>query len=136
MSTLNAFDLIITVTIGSTFATLILSSNTALIDGITAFAMLVSLQFVVTWMSTRSDSMKKAVKNEPRLLYYKGNYLTKNMKKVRIVEEEIEQAIRSTGQGSTSSVEAVVMESNGNLSVISKGSKSDMDVLEDLINKD
>ena len=129
LSKLNAFDFIITVTIGSTFATLLLAGNVTLIDGITAFAALVGLQFTVTWLTARSDLIKKAIKNEPRLLYYNGEYLTKNMKKTRIVKEEIEQAIRSTGQSSICNVKAVVMETNGNLSVISKGSKEDMDVL-------
>jgi uncharacterized membrane protein YcaP (DUF421 family) len=135
LSKLNAFDFIITVTIGSTFATLLLAGNVALIDGITAFAALVGLQFTVTWLTARSDLIKKTVKNEPRLLYYNGEYLTKNMKKTRIVKEEIEQAIRSTGQSSTCNVEAVIMETNGNLSVISKGSKEDMDALADGLDK-
>jgi uncharacterized membrane protein YcaP (DUF421 family) len=136
LSKLNAFDFIITVTIGSTFATLLLAGNVALIDGITVFTLLVGLQFMVTWLTVRSGRIKKAVKNEPRLLYYKGEYLTKNMRNTRIVKEEIEQAIRSTGQSSTSDVEAVVIETNGNLSVISKGSKENSDVLADVLNKD
>lgn len=136
LSTLNAFDFIITVTIGSTFASLLLAGNVALIDGIVAFVMLVGLQFVVTWMTSRSDSIKKAVKNEPRLLYYRGEYLTRDMRKMRVVKEEIEQAIRSTGQSSSADVEAVIIETNGNLSVISKGSKAEKDVIEGVIKKD
>jgi uncharacterized membrane protein YcaP (DUF421 family) len=136
LSKMNAFDFIITVTIGSTFATLLLASNVALIDGITALAALVGLQFTVTWLTARSDFIKKIIKNEPRLLYYNGEYLTKNMKKTRIVKEEIEQAIRSTGQSNTDNVEAVVMETNGNLSVISKANKDNMDVLTDVLDKE
>lgn len=133
---MNAFDFVITVTIGSTFATLLLAGNVALIDGIVAFAMLVGLQFTVTWMTSRSDKMKKAVKNEPRLLYYRGEYLIKDMKKMRIVKEEIEQAMRSNGKSSSDEVEAVIMETDGNLSVISKGSKADKDVIENVLRKD
>jgi len=135
LSKLNAFDLIITVTIGSTFATLLLG-NIALIDGIMAFALLVGLQFMVTWLTVRSGRIKKAVKNEPRLLYYKGEYLSKNMRRTRIIAEEIEQAIRSTGRSGTSDVEAVVLETNGNLSVISKGNQENSDVLADILDKD
>ena len=136
LSKLNAFDFIITVTIGSAFATLLLAGNVALIDGIITFVALVGLQFTVTWLTARSDLIREAVKNEPRLLYYNGEYLTKNMKKTRIVKEEIEQAIRSTGQSGTGNVEAVIMETNGNLSVISKGNKDDMDVLADVLDKE
>ncbi len=136
LSQLNAFDFIITVTIGSAFASFLLAGNVALIDGIMTFALLVGLQFIVTWLTVRSGRIKKAVKNEPRLLYYKGEYLLKNMRRTRIVAEEIEQAIRSTGRSGTSDVEAVVLETNGNLSVISKGNKENSDVLADVLNKD
>lgn len=68
-------------TIGSAFATLLIAGNVALIDGIITFAALVGLQFMVTWLTARSDFIKRTVKNEPRLLYYNGEYLTKNMKK-------------------------------------------------------
>jgi len=91
---------------------------------------------MVTWLTVRSGRIKKAVKNEPRLLYYKGEYLPENMRSTRIVTEEIEQAIRSTGRSSSSDVEAVVLETNGNLSVIGKGNKENSDVLADVLHKD
>ncbi|MDK2912137.1 MAG: hypothetical protein PWR29_1094 [Methanolobus sp.] len=98
--------------------------------------MLVGLQFAVTWMTSRSDSIKKAVKNEPRLLYYKGGYTIKDMRKMRIVKEEIEQAIRSTGQSSVDDVEAAIIETNGNRSVIRKGSKAEKYVIEVVLKKE
>ncbi|TGC09401.1 DUF421 domain-containing protein [Methanolobus halotolerans] len=129
LSKLNAFDFVITVALGSTFGTLLLSSDTQLIDGIMAFGVLVGLQFSVSWLTVRSDTVKRVVKNEPKLVYYKGNYLIGNMKKVRIVKEEIEQSIRSTGHSSVRDVDAVVLETDGGLSIISKGSNESIEVL-------
>lgn len=63
LSKLNAFDFIITVAIGSIFASFLLSSGTTVIDGITALATLVGLQLVVSWLTVRSDIVRKAVKN-------------------------------------------------------------------------
>lgn len=120
LAKLNAFDFIITIAIGSTLASFILSSNTTIIDGITALGSLVGLQLLVSFLTVRSDFIKKAVKNEPELLYYKGDYLKDNMKKVRIVREEIEQSIRGQGFLSDKNVDAVILETDGRLSVISK----------------
>jgi uncharacterized membrane protein YcaP (DUF421 family) len=44
LSKLDAFDLIVTVALGSTLATVLLSRDVALAEGIVAFALLVGLQ--------------------------------------------------------------------------------------------
>ncbi len=46
-------------------ATIALSSDVAVIEGITAFATLVALQFVVAWRSARSARVREAVRSEP-----------------------------------------------------------------------
>lgn len=44
------------------------------------------------------------------------------MKKERLVETEIKQAIRSNGSGDMSDVQAVIIETDGSLSIINKKS--------------
>lgn len=129
LSTLNAFDFIVTVAIGSTFGTLLLSRDTALVDGIAAFAVLIGMQHVVSWLSMKSAKIKKMVKNEPILLYYKGDYMPENLKRARIVREEIEQSVRSNGKSSIKDVDAVVLETNGNISIVGPGNSNTIDVL-------
>jgi uncharacterized membrane protein YcaP (DUF421 family) len=53
LSKLNAFDLVITVALGSVLATAILSKTTKIADDLTAIATLVLLQFIVTFGATR-----------------------------------------------------------------------------------
>ena len=53
LSKMNAFDLIVTVALGSTLATVLLSKDVALVDGAVALALLISLQFIITWTSVR-----------------------------------------------------------------------------------
>ncbi|MDN5761942.1 MAG: hypothetical protein L0H41_06465 [Microlunatus sp.] len=49
LAKLNAFDFIVTVALGSTLATVLLSSSVALVEGILALALLVGLQYLVAW---------------------------------------------------------------------------------------
>lgn len=47
LAKLNAFDLIVTVALGSTLATVLLSKSVALVEGLAAFALLAGLQYLV-----------------------------------------------------------------------------------------
>lgn len=120
LSSMNAFDFIVTVAIGTTLASTILDRTIALTDGLIAFIALVTLQFVISWMSSRHKRFSRLVKSEPKLLGYKGKLLYDAMKKERIVENEILQNLRSSGYSSLSDMDAIVLETNGNISVISK----------------
>lgn len=61
LTKLNAFDLVVTVALGSTLATVLLNKSVPLADGALAFALLVGLQYVVTWLSVRVGWLRKIV---------------------------------------------------------------------------
>ncbi|ANU27223.1 DUF421 domain-containing protein [Planococcus versutus] len=119
LTKLNAFDFVVTVALGSTLATVLLNSSVSLLEGMTAFALLIFLQYVITLLSVHSSRFNAIIKSEPRLLFLDGQFLRSAMKKERIKEIEILQVIRNSGFGSTEKVKAVVLETDGSLSVIS-----------------
>lgn len=123
LSKLNAFDFVVTVALGSTFGSMILNKSIALVDGILAFAVLIGGQYIVSWLAVRSDAVKKIIKNEPSLLYYNGQYLMDAMNRSRVVKNEIEQSVRNQGYANLENVEAVVIETDGSFSIISKSEK-------------
>lgn len=117
LSKMNAFDLVVTVAIGSTLATVLLSKDVALADGIVAFTLLIGLQYVITWLSVRSRRVKNLIKAEPSLLYFNGRFL-KALKAERVTEAEVRAAVRSQGLLEMESVAAVVLETDGSLTVL------------------
>ncbi|MDQ2691989.1 MAG: DUF421 domain-containing protein [Chloroflexota bacterium] len=121
LSKMNAFDLIVTVALGSTLATILLSNDVALAEGVLALGLLIVLQFIITWLSVRSETVSRLVKAEPRLLFHKGKYLQSAMKAERVNKEELLQAMRSEGIGREEQVEAVVLETDGSFSIVYKG---------------
>ncbi len=121
LTKMNAFDFVITVAFGSTLATIILSKQTALIEGITALGMLVLLQFCITWLSVRFKTFSDLVKNQPRLLYYHGEFLEKNMKDERVTKAEMLAVLRENSMADITDAEAIVLETSGKLAVIKKG---------------
>ncbi|RJP78897.1 MAG: DUF421 domain-containing protein [Candidatus Zixiibacteriota bacterium] len=132
LSKMNAFDLIITVALGSTLATAILSKQTALAESLTAFAVLVALQYVVAWSSTHWGFFNRLVKSEPKLLYYQGTMLRQAMRQERVVEVEMLQAVRSSGFSSLADVDAVIIETDGSFSVVSTSGERRETALQDV----
>lgn len=118
LSKMNAFDLVVTVALGSTLATILLSKDVALAEGVLAFTMLIGLQFVVAWLSVRSKTFSQLVKAEPRLLVYQGEILPSALRAERVAEEEVLAAVRQHGMGAIDKVEAVVLETDGSFTVI------------------
>jgi len=123
LSKLNAFDFIVTIALGSTYGSFVLNKNISLADGITAFFVLIGMQYVVSWLTVRSDTIKKVIKSEPSLVYYNGEYFKDSMKRSRVVRSEIEQAVRNQGHATLEDVEAIVLETDGSFSIISKSEK-------------
>ncbi|MFK5261367.1 YetF domain-containing protein, partial [Lactiplantibacillus plantarum] len=66
----------------------------------------------------------------PTLLLEDGRLLAEGMRQRRVTEDEIRQAVRSTGSGDLADVAAVVLESDGSLSVISASQAGNRSALE------
>ena len=118
LSKMNAFDLIVTVALGSTLATVLLSKSVALSEGITAFVLLIGLQFVVTWSSVRVKWVRKIATGEPQLLLYRGRVLPGPLRRARVTEAELRSALRAGGTTDLADAQAVVLETDGSFSVL------------------
>ena len=118
LSKMNAFDFIVTVALGSTLATVMLSKDVALVDGALAFFLLIGLQYAITWLSVRSKAVSNLVKSSPALLVYKGLMLSSAMRAERISAGEVYAIIRQNGYSSLEEIDAVVLETDGSLTVI------------------
>lgn len=117
---MNAFDLVVTVALGSTLATVLLSSSVALPRGVLAFTLLIFLQFGITWLSARSSAVQDFVKAESTLFLHRGRFLRRAMKRERITEAEILAALRGQDVAAVEDVEAVVLETDSSFSVVKR----------------
>lgn len=118
LTKLNAFDLVVTVALGSTLATVLLNRDVPLVDGIAAFALLILLQWTVATLSVRSASIRKLVKSEPTLLLHRGEMLDAALREQRVTREEVESVVRAAGLAAVADAAAVVLETDGSMSVV------------------
>ena len=121
LTKLNAFDLVVTVALGSTLATVLLSKDVALAEGLLAFALLAGMQFVIAWLSVRSERFQGFVKAEPALLLHRGRFLDAALRAERVTREEVLAVLRTNGADDPASVAAVVLETDGSFSVLKSG---------------
>lgn len=132
LSKMNAFDLVVTVSLGSTLATIMLSKDVALAQGALALAMLVGLQFLITWSSVRARWIRKLVTGEPSLLMYRGMFLHEMLRRERVTEDEVRSAVRAAGLNALEDVEAVVLETDGSFTVVRRSGSSPSTSLGDI----
>ncbi len=124
LSKMNAFDLVVTVAFGSTLASILTSKNVALVQGVTAMALLILLQLICTFLAVRVRWFHRLIKAQPTLIFYRGQYLESTLKRQRVTKDEVVAAMRENGIASPDDVDAVVIESEGSLSILKKNAAS------------
>lgn len=96
LAKLNAFDLVVTVALGSTLASTLLSKTVALAEGVAAFALLLILQSVIAWGAVRSERFQRLTSAGPTLLDHQG-FLPGQMRHARVSSEDLRQVVRDSG---------------------------------------
>ncbi|MDQ2746067.1 MAG: DUF421 domain-containing protein [Acidobacteriota bacterium] len=130
----NAFDYVVTVAFGSILATSLLSKDTPLIEGVFAFIMLAALQFIITRLSLKFKFVENLIKAKPTMVFFQGEFLHEAMKSQRVAKSEILSAIRFSGSDALENIAAVVLETNGDLSVIKQSDNRSKTALQDVEN--
>jgi uncharacterized membrane protein YcaP (DUF421 family) len=118
LSKMNAFDFVVTVALGSTLSTILVSRDVPLADGLAALATLIVLQFIVAWTSIRVPLLEKALKSAPSLLLHRGELVPEQLRRQRVSAEEVRAAVRSAGLPELRDAGAVILETDGSFSVI------------------
>lgn len=136
LAKLNAFDLIVTVALGSALATILLNSSVSWSEGLVAIAVLVALQHLVGLVGSRIPSSRSVVTAQPTLIARDGVVLDEVLRRQRITVAELRQAIRAAGHGGLDQVAAVVLETDGTLSVIASDMRGNEWALADVNSDD
>ena len=127
LAKMSSFDFAATVAIGSVIASTALAS-TSLANGALALALLYGLQYLVATLRRR-DALHGVVDNTPLLLMARGEVLDGNLQHARISREELRSQLRQAGVQRREQVHAVVLETTGDMSVLTGDGPFDSDLL-------
>lgn len=130
LSKLTAFDFVVTVVLGSTLSSMMLA-KVPLLEGSIALLIVIVLQYALAWTAKHSKALENVINGTPTLLYYNDDFVHTAMNKEVITREEILAEIRKYRIEDLEQVRAVVMELNGDITVIKKGHGSGLSSLDD-----
>ena len=125
LAKLNAFDFLVTIALGSTLATVLLDSRTSLADGVVAMGLLIALQFLAATATGRVPRLRAVLTAGPSVLVLDGEADLERMRRHRVTLDEVRQAARASGFGGLDLVAALVLETDGSMSVISRSQAGD-----------
>lgn len=123
LAKLNAFDFVVTVTLGSTLSSMILNKVT-ITEGLVALLVIIILQYILAKLAMQSKLTEQIINSNPTLLFYNGIFLTDAMEKEVITKEEIYAEIRKYRIEDMDDVRAVVLELNGVITVVKKSAEN------------
>lgn len=125
LASMNAFDFVITIAIGSAYGRILTAKEVAVSEAITAFVLLALLQYILSYIEIRSTFFRKFIVSHPRILFYKDNFIKKNLRQERISKKDLLGSVRKKGFGSLKDVEAIILETDGVVSVVGKSKNED-----------
>lgn len=125
LAKMNAYDFITTIALGSALASAILSKDVTIVKALTAFTLLLGLQRLVAVASMRSAGLRKLLNNEPALLSRHGELLLDGLRRENITAADVEAAVRSAGLCDIGKTSAVILETDGSMSVIPAAPRDD-----------
>lgn len=123
LAQLSITDLIFVLLISNAVQNAMVGSDTTLGGGLLAASVLFILNFIFKKLKYRFPFLRKVIEGEPIILIHKGIIILENCKKSGITQDELLQAIREHGSHSIEEVDSLILEADGNISVVSNDYK-------------
>ena len=117
---LNAFDLVVLLTLSNAVQNAIIGDDNSLIGGMIGGATLVLLNLGVVRFLYHHRSLERRIGGEPVLLVKDGRLIRENLAQELITEEELQAAIRRQGVDHFESCAEVTLETSGVVTVLAR----------------
>lgn len=117
---LEPSELVVTIIISEVAAAPIQDAALPIIPNIMAIALLLILEVILSFGAYKSFKIRKLFFGRPSIFFKNGSIDQKEMEKQRFNLNDLMETVRNTGATSLSEVEYIIMETNGNVSIIPK----------------
>lgn len=121
LSKMSPFQLTVVFMIAELAAIPLDSIDASLFNGLIAIFMLTFLQILISFLSTKIEWFKNFVSGRPSIIIEKGRLNVKEITKQRISLTDLMEQLRIKSCSSISDIDYAIIETNGELSIITKG---------------
>ncbi len=118
VSEMSAFDVVVTIAIGSMISTTVLGDGTTFASGMTAVVTLLLAQQIVALVRQRVSRAQRFLDFAPEEIYADGELnLRRSPLSAQLTEAELRSKLRQQGLRSLDQVQLVILEPDGSISV-------------------
>lgn len=123
LSQLSVVDLVFILLISNAVQNAMVGSNSTLVGGLVAAGSLFVVNYLFKLLLYRFPKFGRLLQGEPLLLIYKGVINSPNLAKAKLTLDELKEAVREHGVALLEDVDLAVLETDGNISIISNDFK-------------
>ena len=119
LAQLSVVDLVFILLISNAVQNAMVGPDSTLSGGLVAASTLFLVNYLLKYLQYRFPKFGKIVEGNAVMLVYKGELLEAHMKKAKITEDELMEAVREHGVASVKDVDLAIMEVDGSISILS-----------------
>ncbi len=94
------------------------------LHGFLPLLLIASLEVIVSFVSLKSSAFRSFLNGDPIMLYEKGKFIDKNLIKARVSKDDVEAQVRINGYADLKTVDKIILERTGKMSVLPKESNT------------
>jgi len=130
---LEISDLVTTLMLSELAVTPISDNNTPLLYAVVPILILISFEIITTFISTKSNILKKLMIANPSYIIEKGRLRQNELTKARMSINEFIGELRLKDIGDIKNVNYAILESNGQMSVFPKTNELNTDIAHSIV---
>ena len=118
LAQLSVTDLIFVLLISNAVQNAMVGADTSLQGGLLAASVLFAMNYLFKKLKYNFPFFRKVIEGDPVLLIHNGKILVENCSKNNITKDELLQTIREHGSDAIEEVDSLILEADGNVSVV------------------
>ena len=120
---LQPFELTIAIMIADLASIPMSDTGIPLTNGIIPILGLLVMNFIISIINLKSMAIRAVISGKPTILVYRGKIDEKNLRKEKVTLNELQERLRQNNVFSLADVEYAILETSGQLTVIQKPEK-------------
>lgn len=119
LAQLSVVDMVFILLISNAVQNAMVGPDSTLSGGLVAATTLFVANYIFKYLQYRFPKFGKIVEGDATMLIYKGKMLESHLKKAKITQDELLEAVREHGVMAVKDVDLAILEVDGNISVLS-----------------
>jgi uncharacterized membrane protein YcaP (DUF421 family) len=119
LAQLSVVDLVFILLLSNSVQNAMVGPDATLLGGLVAAGTLFLVNYLLKYLQYRFPRFGKLLEGDAIMLVYQGKIIQPHLKKAKITEDELMEAVREHGVASIEEVDLAIMEVDGGISVLS-----------------